>query len=89
MLDEPSLGLAPLLVDQVFETLAEIRQDGVTVLLVEQNVARTVELADRTYFVRSGRVTAVGHGAPSSTVPGRSTPPTRLLGALDGVASAR
>ena len=60
VLDEPSLGLAPLLVDRIFETLAEIRRAGVTVLLVEQNVTRTIELADRTYFVRSGRITRSG-----------------------------
>jgi branched-chain amino acid transport system ATP-binding protein len=70
VLDEPSLGLAPLLVDQVFETLAEIRRAGVTVLLVEQNVTRTVELADRSYFVRSGRVTRSGERAELA-VPGR------------------
>jgi branched-chain amino acid transport system ATP-binding protein len=60
LLDEPSLGLAPALVDQVFETIAEIRGGGATVLLVEQNVRRTVELADRTYVVRSGRVVLSG-----------------------------
>jgi branched-chain amino acid transport system ATP-binding protein len=60
LLDEPSLGLAPLLVDRVFEAIAEIRREGVTVLLVEQNVARTVELADRTYVLRSGRIALSG-----------------------------
>jgi branched-chain amino acid transport system ATP-binding protein len=60
LLDEPSLGLAPVLVDQVFETIAEIRRAGATVLLVEQNVRRTVELADRTYVLRSGRVVLSG-----------------------------
>jgi branched-chain amino acid transport system ATP-binding protein len=60
LLDEPSLGLAPVLVDQVFEAIAEIRRAGATVLLVEQNVRRTVELADRTYVVRSGRVVLSG-----------------------------
>jgi branched-chain amino acid transport system ATP-binding protein len=55
LLDEPSLGLAPFIVDQVFEIVQELRRDGVTVLLVEQNAARTVELADRSYVLHSGR----------------------------------
>ena len=63
LLDEPSLGLSPLLVDQVFEIVAEVRRDGGTVLLVEQNVRRTVELADRTYVVRLGRVVLSGRRA--------------------------
>jgi branched-chain amino acid transport system ATP-binding protein len=60
LLDEPSLGLAPLVVDVIFETLADLRRDGVTVLLVEQNIRRTIELADRTYILRSGRVALSG-----------------------------
>jgi branched-chain amino acid transport system ATP-binding protein len=60
LLDEPSLGLAPQLVDRVFETVREIAQDGVTVLLVEQNVARTIALADRTYVMRTGRIALSG-----------------------------
>ncbi len=60
LLDEPSLGLAPRLVDQVFEAVAEIGRRGGTVLLVEQNIKRTIELADRTYVFRSGRVTLSG-----------------------------
>jgi branched-chain amino acid transport system ATP-binding protein len=54
LLDEPTLGLAPLMVDRVFEILQELRNDGVTMLLVEQNAARTVEIADHTYVMRSG-----------------------------------
>jgi branched-chain amino acid transport system ATP-binding protein len=54
LLDEPTLGLAPLIVDRVFEILQELRQEGVTMLLVEQNAARTIEVADRTYVMRSG-----------------------------------
>ena len=54
LLDEPTLGLAPLMVDRVFEILEELRRDGVTILLVEQNAARTIEIADRTYVMRSG-----------------------------------
>jgi branched-chain amino acid transport system ATP-binding protein len=56
LLDEPSLGLAPLVIDVVFDTLATLRDAGVTVLLVEQNAARTVGLADRTYVLRNGAV---------------------------------
>lgn len=54
LLDEPTLGLAPLIVDQVFEILAELKREGMTILLVEQNAARTMEVADRTYVLRSG-----------------------------------
>ena len=54
LLDEPTLGLAPLIVDQVFEVLQELHEEGVTILLVEQNAARTIEVADRTYVMRSG-----------------------------------
>jgi branched-chain amino acid transport system ATP-binding protein len=58
MLDEPSLGLAPQLVDTVFETLATIRERGVTVLLVEQRAQRTVAFADRTYVLANGELAA-------------------------------
>jgi len=54
LLDEPTLGLAPLMVDRVFEILAELKEEGVTILLVEQNAARTIEVADHTYVLRSG-----------------------------------
>jgi branched-chain amino acid transport system ATP-binding protein len=54
LLDEPTLGLAPLIVDRVFEILLELKQEGSTILLVEQNAARTIEVADRTYVLRSG-----------------------------------
>jgi branched-chain amino acid transport system ATP-binding protein len=56
LLDEPSLGLAPKIVDVVFETLAEIRQRGITVLLVEQRAQRTVAFADRTYLMANGEI---------------------------------
>jgi branched-chain amino acid transport system ATP-binding protein len=54
LLDEPTLGLAPLVVDRVFDTLQELKQEGATILLVEQNAARTIEVADRTYVMQSG-----------------------------------
>jgi branched-chain amino acid transport system ATP-binding protein len=61
LLDEPSLGLAPQLVDTVFRTLATIRERGVTVLLVEQRAQRTVAFADRTYVLANGElVTTLG-----------------------------
>jgi branched-chain amino acid transport system ATP-binding protein len=63
LLDEPSLGLAPLIVDQIFATLQELRSDGTTILLVEQNAARAVEVADRAYVLKSGELTIEGRGA--------------------------
>ena len=56
LLDEPSLGLAPLIVDLVFEVLGQLRETGVTILLVEQNAARTIEFADRTYVLSASSV---------------------------------
>jgi len=61
LMDEPSLGLAPVLVDSVFELIAELRDRGRTLLVVEQNAARMLDVADRAYVLRSGAV--VGHGA--------------------------
>jgi branched-chain amino acid transport system ATP-binding protein len=63
MLDEPSLGLAPLLVAEVFRIVHEINQTGVTVLLVEQNVRHTLELATRAYVLESGRIALSGTGS--------------------------
>jgi branched-chain amino acid transport system ATP-binding protein len=60
LLDEPSLGLAPLIVDRVFEIIDELRAEGSTILLVEQNATRTVKAADRTYVLRTGRLEAAG-----------------------------
>ena len=54
LLDEPTLGLAPLMVDRVFEILDDLHKEGTTILLVEQTAARTIEVADRTYVLRSG-----------------------------------
>jgi branched-chain amino acid transport system ATP-binding protein len=63
MLDEPSLGLAPLVVRQIFAVVRDIRQEGVTVLLVEQNARRALDLADRAYIVEQGRIAGQGAGA--------------------------
>jgi branched-chain amino acid transport system ATP-binding protein len=60
LLDEPSLGLAPQMVDQVFDLLEELRADGATILLVEQNAERAVELCDRAYVLRTGTVAFSG-----------------------------
>jgi branched-chain amino acid transport system ATP-binding protein len=60
MLDEPSLGLAPALVDKVFELVQSLRQEGRTVLLVEQNVRQTLRIADRVYMLDLGQVKASG-----------------------------
>jgi len=58
LLDEPSLGLSPVLVDVIFDTIDELRTNGLTILLVEQNAARAVEVADRCYVLRTGSVVA-------------------------------
>ena len=63
MMDEPSLGLAPVLVDAVFDLVSELRDRGRTLLIVEQNAARMLEVADRAYVLRSGVVVAHGSGA--------------------------
>lgn len=63
LLDEPSLGLAPKIVDLVFETVARLRREGLTIVLVEQNATRAVELADRTSVLRTGRIVRSGTAA--------------------------
>ncbi|MFW5737768.1 MAG: ABC transporter ATP-binding protein [Spirochaetota bacterium] len=60
MLDEPSLGLAPILVDQVFTVLGRLRDMGYSILLVEQNANRALHLSDRTYILETGRIAAAG-----------------------------
>jgi len=62
MLDEPSFGLAPILVQQMFEMIEEINKQGVTVLLVEQNVRMALELAHRSYVIENGRIVGQGTG---------------------------
>jgi branched-chain amino acid transport system ATP-binding protein len=63
MMDEPSLGLAPLLIAEVFRVIAALRDAGVTILLVEQNAAAALEVADRAYVLQTGRVVAQGSAA--------------------------
>jgi len=60
MLDEPSLGLAPALVDQIFDLIARLHQRGVTILLVEQNVDRSLEIVDRAYVLSTGLIESQG-----------------------------
>jgi branched-chain amino acid transport system ATP-binding protein len=62
LLDEPSMGLAPLLIEQIFNIIAEIGRRGITVLLVEQNVQAALSLASRAYVIETGRVTMAGSG---------------------------
>jgi branched-chain amino acid transport system ATP-binding protein len=62
MLDEPSLGLAPVLVDEVLDTVRRLKEEGITILLVEQNVREALDLADRGYILQTGRVIAEGSG---------------------------
>jgi len=60
MLDEPSLGLAPLMVEEVFNTVRRLKKRGITILLVEQNVREALEIADRGYVLQTGRVVSQG-----------------------------
>jgi branched-chain amino acid transport system ATP-binding protein len=62
MFDEPSLGLSPILVQEVFEIAKRINKEGVTVLLVEQNVRQTLAMCDRAYVLENGRVVLEGTG---------------------------
>ena len=63
MLDEPSMGLAPILVDQIFDITKELHAAGTTILLVEQNATKALKLADRAYVLETGRITLSGTGA--------------------------
>jgi branched-chain amino acid transport system ATP-binding protein len=63
MFDEPSLGLAPAIVQEVLKTIRELNRDGLTCVLVEQNVAVSLRLADRAYVLENGRITLTGTGA--------------------------
>jgi branched-chain amino acid transport system ATP-binding protein len=63
LLDEPSMGLAPLIADQIFAAILDIKRDGVTILLVEQNAERAIEIADRGYVLETGTVALSGTAA--------------------------
>ncbi len=60
LLDEPSLGLAPQIVDTIFEQIVDLRDAGITILLVEQNVAMSLQVADRGYIMASGQIVTEG-----------------------------
>jgi branched-chain amino acid transport system ATP-binding protein len=62
MFDEPSLGLGPILVKEVFNTLKKIKKEGTTVLIIEQNVKQTLGIADRAYVLENGQITLSGTG---------------------------
>lgn len=62
MLDEPSMGLAPILVQQIFDIIKELHEAGTTILLVEQNAEMALQIADRAYVLESGRITLSGTG---------------------------
>ena len=62
MLDEPSMGLAPILIDQIFEIIKQLHKDGTTILLVEQNASKALEIADRAYVLETGKVSLSGTG---------------------------
>src|SRR6185295_4725455 len=63
LLDEPSLGIAPLVVQSIFRTLTDLKRQGTTMLLVEQNMALALDLADRAYVLRTGEVSLSGEAA--------------------------
>jgi branched-chain amino acid transport system ATP-binding protein len=63
MLDEPSMGIAPILVQRIYETIAQVNRDGVTILLVEQNANYALDLAARGYVLETGRVVLANHSA--------------------------
>ena len=63
MLDEPSMGLAPILVEQIFDIIRELKEAGTTILLVEQNAGMALDIADRAYVLETGRITLSGTGA--------------------------
>ena len=62
LLDEPSWGIAPILVDRIFEVIREIRQEGVTILLVEQDVQEALDICDRAYVLQTGKIVLQGSG---------------------------
>jgi len=63
LLDEPSLGLAPRLVDRILQTIRELKRDGLTILLVEQNAGAALAIADRAHVMENGRITMTGSAA--------------------------
>jgi len=69
MLDEPSMGLAPILVDEIFSIIRELHEAGTTILLVEQNASMALDVADRAYVLETGKITATGTGKELASSP--------------------
>ena len=69
MLDEPSMGLAPILVDQIFQIIQELHASGTTILLVEQNARKALQIANRAYVLETGAITLSGTGAELANSP--------------------
>ena len=82
LLDEPSMGLAPLVVEKIFDVLRSVGKEGVTILLVEQNANLALEFSQRAYVMESGRITLAGSGAELLTDPKVRT---AYLGEIDAV----
>jgi hypothetical protein len=80
LLDEPSLGLAPLLVQQIFQTIQEINRQGTVVLLVEQNANLALRMANRAYVLEAGRIVLEGSGAELLANPAARRPPRGVGG---------
>ena len=62
LLDEPSMGLAPILVDEIFSIIRQVNKTGVTVLLVELNATKALEIADYSYVLSTGKIVSLGEG---------------------------
>ncbi|HET8749017.1 MAG TPA: ABC transporter ATP-binding protein, partial [Ramlibacter sp.] len=69
LMDEPSMGLSPIMVDKIFEVVGEVHKQGVTILLVEQNASRALEVADRGYVMESGIISMSGKASEMLTDP--------------------
>jgi ABC-type multidrug transport system ATPase subunit len=74
LLDEPSMGLVPILVDQIFAIIRKLKAEGLTMLLVEQNAYAALAIADRVYVLETGRVTASGTAADIRSIKGCARP---------------
>ena len=91
LLDEPSMGLAPKLIQQIFDIITEINKQGTTVLLVEQNAAQALKRAHRAYILETGEIVREGTGQELAERPGRQggLPRRRRLGAVHPVPARR